>query len=83
MEQDANDIYANLKQNNPEKLTDAELLEQAQAQAYSNAVNTQWRSKALDSRYEPGSTFKAVVLASALEEGVVSENDTFYCSGSY
>ena len=33
MEQDANDIYANLKQNNPEKLTDAELLEQAQAQA--------------------------------------------------
>ena len=83
MEQDANDIYANLKKNNTEDLTEAELLEKAQAQAYSNAVNTQWRSKALDSRYEPGSTFKAVVLASALEEGVVSENDTFYCSGSY
>ena len=83
MEQDANDIYANLKKNNTENLTESELLEKAQAQAYSNAVNTQWRSKALDSRYEPGSTFKAVVLAAALEEGVVSENDTFYCSGSY
>jgi len=81
MEQDANDIYANLKKNNTENLTESELLEKAQAQAYSNAVNTQWRSKALDSRYEPGSTFKAVVLAAALEEGVVSENDTFYCSG--
>ena len=28
-------------------------------------------------------TFKTVVVAAALEEGVVSENDTFYCSGSY
>ena len=68
MEQDANDIYANLKKNNTENLTESELLEKAQAQAYSNAVNTQWRSKALDSRYEPGSTFKAVVLAAVRGE---------------
>ena len=43
----------------------------------------QWRSKALNDTYEPGSTFKALVLAAALEEGVVSESDTFYCPGYY
>ena len=55
-------------------------------EAYSAAVgaarNKQWRNKAVNDTYEPGSTFKSVVLASALEEGVVSESDTFYCSGS-
>ncbi|MEA4932170.1 MAG: penicillin-binding transpeptidase domain-containing protein, partial [Lawsonibacter sp.] len=53
-------IYEKMKNDNPQGLTDAELMDQAQAEAYSTAVNTQWRSKALDSRYEPGSTFKAV-----------------------
>lgn len=43
----------------------------------------QWRNKALSDTYEPGSTFKALVLAAALEEGVVSENDTFDCPGYY
>ncbi len=65
----------------PELLSEEELRTQAENQAYSDAVNTQWRSKVLDSRYEPGSTFKAMVLAAALEEGVISENDTFYCKG--
>lgn len=32
--------------------------------------------------YEPGSTFKSITLASALEEGAVSLSDSFYCSGS-
>lgn len=81
METDKNEIFEKLKANNTENLTDSELMSKAEAQAYSNAVNTQWRSRAIDSRYEPGSVFKAVVLAAALEEGVVSESDHFFCSG--
>ena len=82
MDEDTQAIYQQLKKDNKENLTDAELMEKAQTQAYYNAVNAQWRSKALDSRYEPGSTFKAVVLAAALEEGLVTESDTFTCTGS-
>lgn len=82
MDENTQAIYEQLKADNPENLTDAELMAQAESQAYSQAVMSQWRSKAIDDTYEPGSTFKALVLAAALEEGVVSESDTFYCSGS-
>ena len=82
MDENTQAIYEQLKADNPENLTDAELMAQAESQAYSQAVMSQWRSKAIDETYEPGSTFKALVLAAALEEGVVSESDTFYCSGS-
>lgn len=41
----------------------------------------QWRSKAINDTYEPGSTFKIITLAMALEEGVISESSTFECSG--
>jgi stage V sporulation protein D (sporulation-specific penicillin-binding protein) len=46
------------------------------------ALLRQWRNKALSDTYEPGSVFKIITLAIALEEGVVSEDDTFYCGGS-
>ena len=82
MEANADQIYEQLKASNTEGLTDEELQSQAESQAYSDAVNAQWRSKAINDRYEPGSTFKALVLAAALEEGVVSESDTFTCTGS-
>ena len=42
----------------------------------------QWRSKAVSDTYEPGSTFKAITLAMALEENAVSLTDTFTCTGS-
>ncbi len=38
----------------------------------------QWRNKALSDTYEPGSTFKIITLAMALEEGVTNEDDSFY-----
>lgn len=41
----------------------------------------QWRNKALNDTYEPGSTFKIITLAAALEEGVVDENSSYYCNG--
>ena len=81
LDENAAAIFEKLKASNTENLTDSQLMEKAESQAYSDAVNTQWRNKAIDSRYEPGSVFKAIVLAAALEEGVVSENDHFFCSG--
>ena len=41
----------------------------------------QWRNKALNDTYEPGSTFKILTLAAALEEGVIDMNTTVNCSG--
>lgn len=41
----------------------------------------QWRNKALNDTYEPGSTFKILTLAAALEEGVINKNTTVNCSG--
>ena len=55
--------------------------EEAYAEALGNTQLQQWRNKAINDTYEPGSTFKSIVLAAALEEGVVSESSTFYCSG--
>lgn len=51
-------------------------------EAWTAAYQKQLRNKALSDTYEPGSTFKPLVVAAALEEGVVSMNDTFYCGGA-
>ena len=59
----------------------AEDEEEAQA-LLSAAQSRQWRNKALSDTYEPGSTFKILTLAMALEEGAVDEHSSFYCGGS-
>ena len=43
--------------------------------------NVQWRNKAINDTFQPGSTFKIITLAKALEEGKVKLSDTFSCSG--
>ena len=52
------------------------------SQRISETVQTTWRNKAVVDSYEPGSTFKIVTLAMALEENVVKLNENFYCKGS-
>ena len=61
---------------------DAETDPDKKAELLSAAQTKQWRNKALSDTYEPGSTFKIITLAMALEEGVVNENSSFYCGGS-
>ena len=55
-------------------------------EAYNNAVAAarlkQWRNRCVSDGYEPGSTFKIITLASALDCGAVTLNDHFYCGGS-
>lgn len=54
----------------------------AQNEAIAAIRNKMWRNKAISDTYEPGSTFKIITAAVALEENVVSKNSSFYCSGS-
>lgn len=42
----------------------------------------QWRNKAISDPYEPGSTFKIITAATAIDNKVVSLNDSFVCTGS-
>jgi cell division protein FtsI (penicillin-binding protein 3) len=46
--------------------------------AYQTATPEQWRNRAVTDPFEPGSTFKAILAASALEDGVVKPTDRFY-----
>lgn len=46
-----------------------------------NALNAMWRNGCINDTYEPGSIFKIITAAAALEEGVVSKESTFNCPG--
>ena len=52
------------------------------AAALQLAQQTQWRNKAVSDLYEPGSVFKLITCAAALDTGAVSKNSTFYCGES-
>ena len=54
--------------------------------AYNQAVAAarlkQWRNRCVSDGYEPGSTFKVITLAAALDSGAVTLQNTFYCRGA-
>lgn len=45
------------------------------------AANRMWRNGCINDTYEPGSTFKIITAAAALESGVVKMDDQFSCPG--
>ncbi len=61
----------------PEDLEEADL----DAEKRQELLNAMWRNGCINDTYEPGSTFKTVTAAAALEEGVVTVNDNFSCPG--
>lgn len=76
--------------NAPFQITDAETKEAIEelesedekSKATNEYLNKLWRNKAVVDSYEPGSTFKIITSAMALESNVVSLQDTFNCTGS-
>ena len=61
-------------------LVEAETDESAKKTLQTNLLNRQWRNKAVSDTYEPGSVFKVVTAAMALEENLVNKNSTFTCN---
>jgi len=82
--------YPGFDLNSPFTIVDEELREEIEEieddeeynKATADALNKQWRNKAVVDAYEPGSTFKSMVAAMALEENIVSLNENFVCTGS-
>lgn len=76
--------------NDPFVITDEEKLEEInefpegeeRSKKYSEELNRLWRNKAVVDAYEPGSTFKIFTSAMAIEENVITSDETFYCNGS-
>ncbi len=75
--------------NDPREITDEQLMLELDAlsgEDYSTRLmeiwQSSWRNKAIADTYEPGSVFKILTTAIALEEDVVDLNETFNCTGS-
>lgn len=64
--------------NDPYKTNQKVQLSEKGTQDY---LNQKWRNHCVSDTYEPGSTFKVITAASALEANVVKLNDTFQCPG--
>lgn len=58
-----------------------ELTESVSDEEKQDLLNQMWRNECISDTYEPGSTFKIITAAAALEEDVVTLEDSFYCPG--
>ena len=76
-----------------DKMKTEYLLKPADSQAFSNgrkayqeylyqAQLKQWRNRCISDGYEPGSTFKVMTMAAALDCGAITLDTSFHCSGS-
>ena len=77
--------YPSFDLNDPFTINDEELAamwDTFTAEEKNNYLNQMWRNKAINDTYEPGSTFKIVTASAGLEEGVITPESTFNCSGS-
>ena len=45
-------------------------------------IQNMWRNSIVSYTYEPGSTFKIITMAAAMEEGLIHDDDVFVCNGS-
>lgn len=72
--------YPEFNLNQPFELTE-EYREYAGTDEEQDYLNQMWRNHCINDTYEPGSTFKIITSAAALEEGVVSLEDRFHCPG--
>ncbi|MBQ4137440.1 MAG: PASTA domain-containing protein [Clostridia bacterium] len=81
---DCNDPYT-LSEDLQERLDNSGFAKESEEynELYKSLLYELWNNKAVNDLYEPGSTFKVITSAIALEEKNVKLNDTFYCPGSY
>ena len=85
LDEDANLLLAQLEQDLKSKTPGTEAYETAKA-AYDEALSAarlkQWRNRVISDGYEPGSTFKVLTMAAALDAGAIDLNTSFYCRGA-
>ena len=72
--------YEEISAMSDEELTANDIPEEQTQKSYYR--NVQWSNRAIVNTYEPGSVFKIITAAAAIEEGVANVNTEFYCGGS-
>lgn len=77
--------YPSYDLNNPKDLsayyTEEEIKEMQDNNTYYDTLNQLWRNFCISDTYEPGSTAKTITIATGLETGKITGNETYQCAG--
>lgn len=79
--------YPNFNLNDPSKISlldndiYKELIAEMNEEEVMDLTNKVWKNFSVTETFEPGSTFKPLLVSMALEEEVINETDTFFCNG--